>query len=138
MHAVYTNTIIINCFDMSFAYIHRYTWNQNRNQTNQQGKMVRILRSRKSLLSVIVTLFLLLSMQIMPAKSGILGLIAGFFGGYGACQTACNAGWVSCYAAAGLTAGTVTAGAAMPAAAIACNAAQGVCMASCAAAFLAA
>ena len=56
---------------------------------------------------------------------------------YGLCQAACSAGVVSCYAAAGLTFGTVTAGAAMPAAAIACNAAFAKCSAACAAAFLA-
>ncbi|CAG8595072.1 2363_t:CDS:2 [Scutellospora calospora] len=52
------------------------------------------------------------------------------------CQTACNAGWVSCYAAAGLVAGTVTGGLGAPAAAILCNVAQGACMAACAASFL--
>jgi hypothetical protein len=43
------------------------------------------------------------------------------------CYSACNAGVVACYAAAGLTFGVVAAG---PAAA-ACNAAQGACMAGC-------
>ncbi|CAJ0842610.1 10517_t:CDS:2, partial [Entrophospora sp. SA101] len=42
---------------------------------------------------------------------------------YGLCQTACNAAWVSCYAAAGIVAGA-TGGAALPPAAIACNVAQ--------------
>ncbi|RUP43601.1 cysteine-rich protein [Jimgerdemannia flammicorona] len=55
---------------------------------------------------------------------------------YGLCQTACNAAWVSCYAAAGLVAGAATGGLGIPAAAIACNIGQGVCMASCAASFL--
>lgn len=55
---------------------------------------------------------------------------------YGICQTGCNACVVACYAAAGFTFGTVTAGAAVPAALIACNAAQGVCMAACVAAGL--
>ncbi|KAI9324622.1 hypothetical protein BDR26DRAFT_255637 [Obelidium mucronatum] len=68
---------------------------------------------------------------------------------WAACQTACNAGAVYCYATAGLVFGTVTlgAGAAGPvgwwawffgggaaaatAAATACSAAQGVCMAAC-------
>ncbi|CAG8544979.1 30828_t:CDS:2 [Racocetra persica] len=52
------------------------------------------------------------------------------------CQSACNAGWVSCYAAAGLVAGTVTGGLGAPAAALLCNVAQGACMAACAASFL--
>ncbi|KAL5519692.1 hypothetical protein ACEPAG_1352 [Sanghuangporus baumii] len=56
---------------------------------------------------------------------------------YCACQTACNAGVVTCYAAAGLTFGTVVAAPAAPAAAIACNSVLGVCMAACAASFLA-
>jgi hypothetical protein len=53
---------------------------------------------------------------------------------YGICQTGCNALVVSCYAAAGLTFGTVTAGAGVPAAALACNCALGVCMTACVAA----
>lgn len=56
---------------------------------------------------------------------------------YGLCQTACNAGVCACYAAAGLTFGAVTGGVGAPAAAIACNGAQGVCMSACAAKFLA-
>ena len=56
---------------------------------------------------------------------------------YGACQTACNAGVVTCYTAAGLTFGAATGGVALPAAAIACNTAQGTCMAACATKFLA-
>jgi len=55
---------------------------------------------------------------------------------YGLCQAACSAAVVSCYAAAGLTFGTVTAGVGAPAAAIACNTAFGQCSAACAAAFL--
>lgn len=51
---------------------------------------------------------------------------------YGLCQTGCNTVAVACYAAAGATFGTVTAGAAIPAAVVACNAALGVCMAACA------
>ena len=39
---------------------------------------------------------------------------------YGICQTGCNALVVACYAGAGLTFGTVTAGIGMPAAAIGC------------------
>mmetsp|Transcript_42255 Transcript_42255/g.119494 ORF Transcript_42255/g.119494 Transcript_42255/m.119494 type:complete len:218 (-) Transcript_42255:157-810(-) len=60
---------------------------------------------------------------------------------YALCQSACSAGWVSCYGAAGLVAGTVTAGIGVPAAvaasAAACNGACGTCMAACAAKFLA-
>mmetsp|Transcript_73397 Transcript_73397/g.192453 ORF Transcript_73397/g.192453 Transcript_73397/m.192453 type:complete len:130 (-) Transcript_73397:253-642(-) len=55
---------------------------------------------------------------------------------YGVCQTACNAGVVACYAAAGLVFGTITGGAGMPVAAVGCNAAQGACMAACAAKLL--
>ena len=55
---------------------------------------------------------------------------------YGLCQAACAAGAVACYAAAGLTFGTVTAGVGAPAAAIACNAALAKCSAACAAAFI--
>ncbi|CAB4388868.1 hypothetical protein RhiirA5_361891 [Rhizophagus irregularis] len=51
---------------------------------------------------------------------------------YAVCQTACNLGWVSCYASAGIVAGTVTGGLGAPFAAIACNVAQGVCMGACA------
>lgn len=56
---------------------------------------------------------------------------------YALCQSACSAGWVSCYAAAGLVAGTVTAGVGAPAAALACNSACGACMSVCASKFLA-
>ncbi|CAG8523360.1 9071_t:CDS:2 [Dentiscutata heterogama] len=51
---------------------------------------------------------------------------------YGACQTLCNIGWVSCYAAFGYVAGTVTAGAGTPLVILGCNAAQGACMVLCA------
>ncbi|CAI2195945.1 19742_t:CDS:2 [Funneliformis geosporum] len=50
---------------------------------------------------------------------------------YASCQTACNLGWGTCYAAAGLIAGTVTGGLATPLAAITCNLAQGACMTGC-------
>ncbi|CAG8710320.1 36361_t:CDS:2 [Gigaspora margarita] len=56
---------------------------------------------------------------------------------YIVCQSSCNAGWVACYAAGGLVAGTVTGGLGAPAAAILCNIAQGACMAACAASLLA-
>ena len=57
-------------------------------------------------------------------------------GAYALCQAACTAGAVACYAAGGLTFGTITAGAGAPAAAIACNAALAKCMTACAAAFI--
>ena len=53
---------------------------------------------------------------------------------YGVCQTGCNAGAGACYAAAGVTFGTVTAGLGAPVAVMGCNAALGVCMAACVAA----
>jgi hypothetical protein len=53
---------------------------------------------------------------------------------YGICQTGCNGLAVACYAAAGYTFGTVTAGAGIPAAIATCNSALGACMAGCVAA----
>lgn len=76
----------------------------------------------KKLTAVIFAIFLIIS----TADAGPLA--------YGICQTGCNAIVVSCYAAAGFTFGTVTAGAGVPAAIIACNAALGTCMAACIAA----
>ena len=78
------------------------------------------ITSRKVLTYILLNL-IIFSFLISESECGLLGAILGIFGGYGACQTACNAGWVSCYAAAGLTAGTLTAGVGVPAAAIACN-----------------
>jgi hypothetical protein len=49
----------------------------------------------------------------------------------GICYAGCATLVVTCYSAAGLVFGTVTAGAGAPAAAIACNAAFGKCMAAC-------
>ena len=54
---------------------------------------------------------------------------------YGLCQTACNAGAVACYSAAGFTFGAVTAGVGAPAAVLACNTVLGTCMSTCAAKF---
>ncbi|KAM5543296.1 hypothetical protein V8D89_003170 [Ganoderma adspersum] len=51
---------------------------------------------------------------------------------YGICQTGCNAVAVACYAGAGFTFGTVTAGLGIPAAIVACNAALGTCSSACA------
>ena len=55
---------------------------------------------------------------------------------YGICQTGCNTVWVACVAAAGGVAGVSTGGTGVPAAILACNAAQGVCMTACVAAGL--
>ncbi|GAN10857.1 zygote-specific protein [Mucor ambiguus] len=69
----------------------------------------------------------------------VLGLISSSYAGplaYGICQTGCNALVVSCYAAAGFTFGTITAGAGLPAVLVSCNAGLGVCMAGCVAAGL--
>jgi len=71
---------------------------------------------------------LLLTASMSSTSAGILA--------YGICQTGCNALAVACYGAAGFTFGTVTAGAGIPAAIIACNAGLGVCMAACVAAGL--
>lgn len=49
----------------------------------------------------------------------------------------CNALVVACYAGAGFTFGTVTAGVGAPAAVMACNAGLGLCQAGCAAAIFA-
>eukprot|EP00112_Aurelia_sp_Birch-Aquarium-sp1_P012781 Seg2693.2 transcript_id=Seg2693.2/GoldUCD/mRNA.D3Y31 product="hypothetical protein" protein_id=Seg2693.2/GoldUCD/D3Y31 len=68
-------------------------------------------------------------MMTFPATdAGIIGIA-----GYGICQTGCNTVWVACVAGAGGTAGVTTGGVGVPAAVMACNAAQGVCMAACAA-----
>ena len=55
---------------------------------------------------------------------------------YGICQTGCNVVWVACVAAAGGVAGVSTGGVGVPPAILACNVAQGVCMAACVAAGL--
>ena len=75
-----------------------------------------------------VTKIFILFTLFSTAQSGPLA--------YAICQTGCNAVWVACVAAAGGTAGVSTGGAAVPAAILACNAAQGVCMAACVAAGL--
>ncbi|PRW32660.1 cell envelope integrity [Chlorella sorokiniana] len=76
-------------------------------------------------------LLLLLATMAAFAPGARAGLLSAF-AGYGACQTACNVAWVSCYAGTGLIAGTVTAGLGAPEMALACNAAQGLCMTACA------
>ncbi|PPQ74615.1 hypothetical protein CVT24_004161 [Panaeolus cyanescens] len=65
------------------------------------------------------------AMTLLPATVSA-GPIA-----YGICQTGCNAVVVACYAAAGVTFGTVAAALAPPAI-VACNAALGTCSATCA------
>jgi len=54
----------------------------------------------------------------------------------GICYTGCNTVWVACVAAAGGVAGVSTGGIGVPAVILACNAAQGTCMAACIAALL--
>ena len=76
----------------------------------------------------VVKYIVVLAMFIQIAQSGPLA--------YAICQTGCNTVWVACVAAAGGTAGVSTSGAAVPAAILACNAAQGTCMTACVAAVL--
>ena len=73
-------------------------------------------------------LILLGSLFIEETEAGLLA--------YGICQTGCNTVWVACVSAAGGTAGVSTGGLAVPAAILACNVAQGTCMAACVAAGL--
>lgn len=80
------------------------------------------LVTNKLLLSILIWMTFVIRM----AHSGPLA--------YGICQTGCNALVVACYAAAGVTFGTVTGGAGTPAVIVACNAALGACMAGCVAA----
>jgi hypothetical protein len=78
-----------------------------------------------------LSLFLPLSVLVLAS------LVAQANGGpcaYGICQTGCNAVGVACYAAAGSTFGTVTAGLGVPAVIMGCNVALGTCMAACVAA----
>jgi len=79
------------------------------------------------LVKVLAPAILLISLTPM-VQGGLLGLA-----GYGLCQTGCNAVWTACVAAAGGVAGVSTGGVGVPAAILACNAAQGLCMGSCAA-----
>lgn len=65
----------------------------------------------------------------------ILAVNGGLIGG-ALCSAGCATLVVACYSAAGAVFGTVTAGVGTPAAILACNAAFGKCMASCAAATL--
>lgn len=73
-------------------------------------------------------LVLVATTAIVPTDGGVIG----FMVGYGLCQTGCNTVYVACCAAGGVTAGTFTAGVGVAPAILACSAAQGVCMATCA------
>ena len=75
-----------------------------------------------------LTKFFILITLFSTAQSGPLA--------YGICQTGCNTVWVACVSAGGGVAGVSTGGVGVPAAILACNAAQGVCMAACVAAGL--
>ncbi|KAI0656638.1 cysteine-rich protein [Cubamyces menziesii] len=75
-----------------------------------------------------------LSAFFIPIALGLGALPSANAGiiGYGICQTGCNVVAVACYAAAGYTFGTVTAGLGTPAVILGCNAALGKCSAACA------
>lgn len=72
---------------------------------------------------------IILSIMLSTIHSGPLAA--------GICYSGCNVVWVACVAAAGGTAGVTTGGLAVPAAILACNSAQGICMSACVAALLA-
>ena len=82
----------------------------------------KVLPSSPSVVMATVLRLCLAMLLLMGADGGPLA--------YGICQTGCNSVAVACYAAAGATFGTVTAGAGVPAAILACNAALGTCMAA--------
>ena len=72
--------------------------------------------------------------QVKEVDGGVLTCASGL-AYYGTCQTACNAGYMTCLAAAGVVAGTtgpVGWYAWLTSAPAACSAAQGACMAACA------
>ena len=77
-------------------------------------------------MNALVKISIMLALLPSTVNSGLLA--------YGICQTGCNTVWVACVSGAGGVAGVSTGGAAVPAAILACNAAQGVCMAACVAA----
>lgn len=72
---------------------------------------------------MLLFLIMTLAMNVDPADGGP-ALAVG-------CVATCNAAAVACYAGAGLTFGTITAGVGAPIAAILCNLAQGTCMSAC-------
>merc|ERR1712179_324753 len=83
----------------------------------------------KMLFKTFLCIVLVMSLSMPCTQAGPLS--------YGACQTGCNTVWVACVSAAGGVAGVSTGGAGVPAAILACNTANGVCMATCAALLLA-
>ena len=76
-------------------------------------------------MNAVIKIFVLFAL-FTTAQSGPLA--------YAICQTGCNTVWVACVSAAGGVAGVSTGGLGVPAAILACNAAQGACMAACVAA----
>ena len=70
-------------------------------------------------------LFLLLILSMLLSTTNAIGCAI--------CIASYNAAVVACYASAGLVIGTITLGVGAPQVAVACSAAQGVCMAACAA-----
>jgi len=74
-------------------------------------------------MNAVVKILITLALVTSTVHSGPLG--------YAICQTGCNTVWVACVSGAGGVAGVSTGGAAVPVAILACNAAQGVCMAAC-------
>lgn len=79
------------------------------------------------MISFAASILLVIAFLLSASEAGPLAGIAA----YGVCQTGCNTVAVACYAGAGLTFGVATAGAGVPAVAIACNSALGVCMSAC-------
>ncbi|KAJ7387352.1 hypothetical protein OS493_004343 [Desmophyllum pertusum] len=92
------------------------------------GAAYSAFKAGADMMNNIVKLLIMVALFTNTAHSGLLA--------YGICQTGCNAVWVACVTAAGGVAGVSTGGAAVPAAILACNFAQGVCMAACVAAGL--
>ena len=86
----------------------------------------RTIQEGKLKMNALVKIFIMMALLPSTVNSGLLA--------YGICQTGCNTVWVACVSGAGGVAGVSTGGAAVPAAILACNAAQGVCMAPCVAA----
>ena len=79
--------------------------------------------------SVPTLLLLVLLLVVLAAPPALAGPAA-----YGICQSGCNVLAVACFAAAGVTFGATTVGVALPAAALGCTKAQGLCMVACIAA----
>ena len=79
-------------------------------------------------MNALVKIFIMLALLPSTVHSGPLA--------YAICQTGCNTVWVACVSGAGGVAGVSTGGVGVPAAILACYAAQGACMAACVAAGL--